>query len=76
MLILMSAVTLKAHYNGEQIVLDEPCDLAANTPLMITVLTPELQRERDAWDRLAAEGLARAYSDNEPEYTLADVIKS
>ena len=72
----MSAVTLRAHYNGKQIVLDEPCDLPANTPLMVTVLTLELQREREAWDRLAAEGLAKAYSDSEPEYTLADVKKS
>ena len=71
----MSLVTLKAHYNGQQIVLDEPCDLATNTPLMVTVLTPELEREREDWDRLAVEGFARAYSDNEPEYTLADVKK-
>jgi hypothetical protein len=69
----MSVVTLKAHYNGEQIVLDEPFDFPANTPLMVTVITPELERERQEWDLLAAAGLARAYSNNEPEYTLADV---
>jgi hypothetical protein len=71
----MSIVTLKAHYNGEQIVLDEPCDLPANTPLMVTVLTPELEEERREWAQIAAAGLARAYSDNEPEYTLSDIKK-
>ena len=72
----MSLVTLKAHYNGEQIVLDEPCDLPANTPLMVTVSTPELEREREEWNKFSLQGFARAYSDNEPEYTLADVKKS
>jgi hypothetical protein len=71
----MALVSLKAHYNGEQIVLDEPCNLPANTPLMVTVLTPELEREREDWDRLVMESFARSYSDNEPEYTLADVKK-
>ncbi|HVU38743.1 MAG TPA: hypothetical protein VHC95_10440 [Opitutales bacterium] len=71
----MSQITLKAHFNGERIVLDEPCDLPLNAPLMVTVLTPEVEREREEWDRRAAEGLARAYSVNEPEYTLDDVRK-
>jgi len=72
----MSPMTLKAHYNGERIVLDEPCALPANTPLMVTVLTPELEEERREWAHMAAVGLARAYSDNEPEYTLDDIKKS
>lgn len=29
--------------------------------------------EHSAWSDFAAQGLARAYSDSEPEYTLADV---
>lgn len=35
----MPAVTLKAHYDGERILLDEPFDLPPNTPLMVTVLS-------------------------------------
>ena len=36
-------------------------------------VSDELRREREDWDRLTLESFARAYSDNEPEYTLADV---
>jgi hypothetical protein len=30
-------------------------------------------KEHSAWSDFSAEGLARAYSDSEPEYTLADI---
>jgi hypothetical protein len=30
-------------------------------------------KEHSEWSNFSAEGLARAYSDSEPEYTLADV---
>lgn len=65
----MDAITLKAHFDGERILLDEPCDLPANTPLIATVVTPEMERERAEWAIAAAEALARAYGDNEPEYS-------
>ncbi len=39
----------------------------------MTLLPGEPDPERDAMLRLAAQGLARAYGDNEPEYTLADL---
>ena len=41
----MPAVTLKAHYDGERILLDEPCDLPPDTPLMVTVLPREEESE-------------------------------
>ena len=72
----MPTVILKAHYDGERIVLDEPFDLPADSPLMVTVLPVQgdhLSRERIEWTALAAQSLARAYGDHEPEYTLADV---
>ncbi|MGA2749168.1 MAG: hypothetical protein ABSG59_10360 [Verrucomicrobiota bacterium] len=37
----MPAITLKAHYNGKQIVLDEPFDLPPDSPLMVTVMSRE-----------------------------------
>jgi len=37
----MPAVTLKAHFNGQQIVLDEPFDLPPDSPLIVTVLSNE-----------------------------------
>ena len=30
--------------------------------------------EQDAWSRFGLQNLAKAYSDDEPEYTLADII--
>ena len=68
----MPAVTLSAHFDGQQIVLDEPYPLEPNTPLTVIVL-PEDDQEREDWYRLSAQGLAHAYGDDEPEYTLADI---
>ena len=51
----MSSVILKAHYDGEHIVLDEPFELPPNTPLAVTVLspaTPEHESERAEWAAL------------------------
>lgn len=74
----MPPVTLKAHFDGEHIVLDEPFDLPRNAQLAITLLTPEseLQEgERKSWAQVGAEGLARAYGSSEPEYSAADLKK-
>ena len=30
--------------------------------------------EQEAWSRFGLQNLAKAYSDDEPEYTLADII--
>jgi len=67
----MPTTILKAHYNGEHIVLDEPFVLPDNAPLMVTVFSPDA--ERSEWATLGAQGLARAYGDDEPEYTTADL---
>jgi hypothetical protein len=69
----MPAVILKAHFNGKQIVLDEPFDLPPNSPLMVTVLTKEESGDDADWQRLAAGSLARAYGEDEPDYSAADV---
>ncbi len=67
-------MTLKAHYDGERILLDEPFELAPNSALMVTVLAPTANgTEREQWAHAAATGLGRAYSDDEPEYSRADV---
>src|SRR5439155_4184854 len=62
---------LKAHFDGHGIVLDEPFELSTGTPLIVTVLSGMSDAERAAWAQVAAAGLARAYSDTEPEYTKA-----
>ena len=72
----MPATILKAHYDGKHIVLDEPFELSPHTPLAVTVLspaTPEQDSEREQWTALSLQSLARAYGDDEPEYTLADL---
>jgi hypothetical protein len=69
----MPAITLKAHFDGERILLDEPFDLPPNASLMVTVLPTASDGEDAAWARAAAAGLARAYSDDEPEYSPADL---
>ena len=34
----------------------------------------DAREEREAWTNLGLEQLAMAYGDDEPEYTLADII--
>jgi hypothetical protein len=67
----MKTVALTAHYDGEKVQLDEPCQLERNARLMVVVLPTD--DERQAWSRFSAEQLAKAYGENEPEYTAADV---
>jgi hypothetical protein len=67
----MPAVTLKAHFNGKQIVLDEPFDLPPDSPLMVTVLPKEEFPEDAQWHGLAADALARAYGKDEPDYSAS-----
>ena len=71
----MSAIILKAHFDGKHIQLDEPCDLIPNCELFVTVVTPELAAERESFFNAAAYALGQAYGENEPEYSEADFIK-
>src|SRR5437867_7033369 len=58
---LWETVILRAHFDGKQILLDEPFELVPNTELMVTILPKSLGDEREDWARLALENLARAY---------------
>lgn len=69
----MPTVTLRDHYDGDRILLDEPFELPPNASLMVTVLPSTEGSESAQWAWAAAVGLARAYSDDEPEYSIADV---
>lgn len=70
----METKTLRAHFDGNQILLDEPFELEPNVELIITVLPKASDEEREDWAQLSLESLARAYGDDEPEYSL-DLIK-
>jgi hypothetical protein len=67
----MKTVALTAHFDGEKVQFDEPCQLDTNARLMVVVLPPD--DERLAWSRFSATQLANAYGANEPEYTATDL---
>lgn len=69
----MDPISIPAHSDGQQIQLDEPCELEPNAKLIITVL-PNHDSEPESWLRLSADRLQQAYDDNEEEYSL-DLIK-
>ncbi len=69
----MKTITLPAHFDGEKICVDEPCDLKKNTKLIVTVLPlseDNADTEHDVWLQFSGERLANAYGENEPEYSL------
>lgn len=68
----MPALTLKAHYDGRSIQLDEPYKLAPNARLLVTVLEP-VSEDREGWTSVSAEALARAFGEDEPEYGADDL---
>lgn len=67
----MPTAVLQAHYDGERVVIDEPFQLQPNAPLIVTVVAPD--KERSEWIALASQSLARAYGDDEPDYSEADL---
>jgi len=69
----MPSITLSAHFDGHAIVLDEPFEFPNNAQLLVTVVAPATDFDRDPWVNLGGAGLAGAYGDDDPEYTPADV---
>jgi hypothetical protein len=68
----MPSITLNAHFDGQQITLDEPFEIPSNARLLVTILeTPDL--ERGDWLAFSERNLAGTYSDGEPEYQLLAV---
>lgn len=71
----MPSLSLKAHYDGKVICLDEPFELPEGARLLVTVLeAAHGDGERAGWIDLSLRGLSRAYGESEPEYSIADVI--
>jgi hypothetical protein len=68
---MIRTITLQGYFDGKQIRLDEPFEMEANTPLIIIVLPKELaDDERQFWLPLSIDGLANAYGDKEPSYSI------
>ena len=72
----MKILTLTAHFDGQHIQLDEPFQLTSEARLLVTILPdPSIDSERRDWYELSKSGLARAYSDDEPDYP-ASLLRS
>jgi hypothetical protein len=69
----MPSVTLKAHFDGRSIQLDEPYEIPPNARLLVTVVESVGDADREPWLNLSREGLARAYGEEEPEYGSEDL---
>ncbi len=69
----MPTLAFSAHFDGKHLIIDEPTDLPKNVPLQVLVLDP-VDSERDDWRQLAANTLGRAYGEDEPEYSEADIL--
>jgi hypothetical protein len=71
----MPAISLKAHFDGKAIQLDEPYELPPDAQLLVTVVSPTSPDSRMIeWVDLSAAGLANAYGEQEPEYSAADIL--
>ena len=71
----MSLRTIRAHFDGKQVRLDEPCQLAPDTKLLIVVVPSQpSDGESEDWMLLSRQALENAYGEQEPEYSL-DAIK-
>jgi len=73
----MPTISLQAHFDGERIVLDEPFELAANTALIVTVLSNASEMEfesEETWLRAVTSSEAFAFLADPVEdiYTVAD----
>ncbi|MEY4530163.1 MAG: hypothetical protein RLZZ156_884 [Deinococcota bacterium] len=66
----MPSITLNAHFDGQQIMLDEPFEIPSNAKLLVTVLE-NTDSEQFDWMVFSAMALARGYSDDEPEYAVS-----
>jgi hypothetical protein len=64
--------SIRAHFDGQRILLDEPFEIEPNAQLLITVL-PTTDADRDSWLQVSAERLAAAFGEDEPEYSLSSV---
>jgi hypothetical protein len=64
----MKTVTLSATYDGQQIRLEDDYTLPKNARLLVTLLPESVESELAEWREFAAQNLARAYGDDEPDY--------
>ena len=74
----MNTVTLDAHLEGKTICLDEPFEFPPGATLKVTVFTEAdelLAAERQAWRAASQAAFARAYGEDEPDYSDAVILE-
>jgi hypothetical protein len=71
----MASRSLRAHFDGQNIQIDEPCDLKPDDRLLVIVLDDESEAERKDWAQFSLTSMARAYGDDEPEYSLDSITE-
>lgn len=71
----MKTISISAHFDGIQILLDEPILLERNAKLLVTVL-PEKDSEREAWLAMSSQNLEAAFGDYEPEYSAETILEA
>ncbi|MBF0493354.1 MAG: hypothetical protein HQM15_11330 [Deltaproteobacteria bacterium] len=65
----MNNISIQAHFDGRQILLDEPVQLEPNVRLIVTVL-PKQDEDHQSWLYFSSLALERAYDEKEEEYPL------
>lgn len=63
----MNNISIRAHFDDKQILLDEPVELEPNTQLIVTALSNN-DSERESWLAVSAEKLKEAFAGDETEY--------
>lgn len=71
----MSSLTLRGHFKGDRVILDEPVELEPNTRLLITVLPEGTDVREEEWLRLSESTLNAAYDEDEPSYGVDNLRK-
>lgn len=71
----MPIISVKAHFDGTSIQLDEPIVLVPNAPLLVTVLPTGMDSSFGAdWAQVSRHALSQAFGDDEPEYSSTDIL--
>jgi len=60
---------LKGTYNGEKILLEGNVELPKDSKLIVILL----DEDASDWQNLSAQSLSKAYSEDEPKYSLSEV---
>ena len=62
--------------DAQHLKLSKRLDIPTGSKIFITITPPkDLAAEHEAWALLSSQGLAKAYGDDEPEYSPASIKK-